>query len=302
MPVPQLADTWVLVTGAASGIGFETALAFAREHAHIVAVDINAAGLDALAQDVLRLGVRCLTRVVDVADSVAVEALADELHTTLGCPVDVVINNAGIAYLGPFLHSPLSTWQRLIDVNLMGTVHVCHAFLPGMVESGGPRHVVNVASALGISASPNLSAYSATKHAVVGFSDSLAMELHGSSVGVSVICPGIVNTPIVRNRHAASPVVSAAQLDLLESEYRLRGAPASQVALRIVEAVQDGEPFVLTGPFAHLMYTLQRLSRRLMRRVALFGSRRHGFWADYPLARRRLRGHRQQVSNGESVI
>ena len=83
MPIPHLADHWVLVTGAASGIGYETALAFAREQAHIVAVDLNEPGLDGLAQDVQRLGVRCLTRRVDVSDARQVAALADRKSTRL---------------------------------------------------------------------------------------------------------------------------------------------------------------------------------------------------------------------------
>jgi NAD(P)-dependent dehydrogenase (short-subunit alcohol dehydrogenase family) len=301
MPVPDLTDKWVLVTGAASGIGFETALAFAREHAHIVAVDLNVEGLDAVAQDVQRLGVRCLTRCLDVSDVQAVEALADELHTTLGSPIDVLVNNAGIGYLGPFLHSPLSSWRRLIDVNLMGTVHLCHAFLPAMVEAGGPRQLVNVASVAGLTPSPNLSAYSATKHAVIGLSDALSMELEGTGVGVTVVCPGIINTPIVRNRQAVAPVVSSAQLDKLERHYRLRGAHPSLVGLRIVEAVQDGEDMVLTGPAAHIMFLLKRLSRRLMRRLTLVGSRHHGFWADYPAVARRVGARRRRVA-GESVM
>jgi len=302
MPLPHLADKWVLVTGAASGIGFETCLAFAREHAHIVAVDLNAEGLDAVAQDVQRHGVRCLTRRVDVSDWPAVEALADELHTTLGAPVDVVVNNAGIAYLGPFLHSPLSAWRRLIDVNLMGTVHVCYAFLPAMVEAGGHRQLVNVASVAGLTPSPNLSAYSATKHAVIGLSDALSMELEGTGVGVTVVCPGIINTPIVRNRHAVATVITDEQIDRLQDHYRLRGAHPSLVGLRIVEAVQDGEDLVLAGPLAHGMALFKRVSRKLIRRLTIFGSRRHGFWDDYPGVRRRVLGRRQQVANGESVI
>ncbi|MEY4766612.1 MAG: hypothetical protein RI907_3285 [Pseudomonadota bacterium] len=301
MPVPHLADTWVLVTGAASGIGFETALAFAREHAHIVAVDINADGLDALAQDVQRQGVRCLTRVVDVADAQAVSQLAQELHTTLGGPVDVLVNNAGVAYLGPFLHSPLSAWHRLIDINLMGTVHMCHALLPAMVKAGGPRHVVNVASAVGLTASPNLSALSATKHAVIGMSDSLSMELEGTGVGVTVVCPGLIDTPIVRHRHTSSPVVPMEQLDRLEHHTRTHGAPPSLVAQRIVEAVQDGEDLVLAGHLAHAMYMLKRLSRRLMRRLTLIGSRQNGFWRDYPPAEPQVSPRRRKVAGGESV-
>jgi NAD(P)-dependent dehydrogenase (short-subunit alcohol dehydrogenase family) len=307
MPVSHLADSWVLVTGAASGIGFETALAFAREHAHIVAVDINAEGLDALAQDVQRLGVRCLLRRVDVSDAQAVHDLADELHTTLGRPIDVLVNNAGVAYLGPFLHSPLPVWRRLIDVNIMGTVHMCQAFLPAMVQAGGSRQLVNVASAVGLTPSPNLSIYSATKHALIGLSDTLSMELEGTGVGVTLVCPGIINTPIVRNRHTAAAVVPTEQLDRLERHYRLRGAPPSLVGQRIVEAVQDGEDLVLAGPSAHLLFMLKRLSRGLMRRLTLFGSRQRGFWADYPQVaplrpRPRAEAGRVRVANGDSVL
>jgi len=301
MPVPDLADTWVLVTGAASGIGFETALAFAREHAHIVAVDINADGLDALAQDVQRLGVRCLTRCVDVADAQAVQRLADELLTTLGGPVQVLVNNAGVAYFGPFLHSPIASWRRLLDVNLMGTVHMCHAFLPAMVQAGGARQVVNLSSAVGLTGSPNLSVQSATKHAIMGLSDSLSMELEGTSVGVTVVCPGMINTPLARNRHATSPVIPQEQLDKLEAHWRVHGAHPSTVARRIVEAVQDGEDLVLAGPLAHAMFLIKRLSRRLTRRLTLIASRNRGVWRDYPLAERVPALRRQRVMGGESV-
>lgn len=301
MPVPDLADTWVLVTGAASGIGYETALAFAREHAHIVAVDIDAEGLDALAQDVQRQGVRCITRCVDVADAVAVNALADELQTTLGGPVNVLVNNAGVSYFGPFLHSPMSSWRRLIDVNLMGTVHMCHAFLPAMIQAGGQRQVVNLSSSVGLSSSPNLSAQSAVKHAVMGLSDSLSLELEGTAVGVTVVCPGMINTPIARNRHATSPVIPPEQLDRLEAHWRVHGAPPAMVARRIVEAVQDGEDLVLAGPTAHAMFLIKRLSRRLMRRLTLIASRQRGVWRDYPLAERLPALRRQRVAGGESV-
>lgn len=276
MAIPDLRDKWVLVTGAASGIGYETALAFGRRGAHIFATDINQTGLDTLHQELIRLGVRSLNAVIDVSNEVAMRDLAIDVVRCVGAP-HVIVNNAGTAFLGPFVNTPMQAWRRLLDINLMGVVHGCYFFVPEMKKAGGARHVVNIASAAGITPSPNLSAYSATKHAVMGMSDALALELDGTDIGVTVVCPGVINTPIVRNRNAVSPVIPVQQLDKLERFYGTTGAHPSVVAERIVRAVRRGDDIVLAGPSARLLFNLKRLSRRLTHRLTIEGCKRNGY-------------------------
>ncbi len=274
--VADLKGVWVLITGAASGIGQECALAFAREGGHIVAVDLDAARLAETTRMVTQIGVRCLEWGCDVSDPAAVTALADAVMAQAGAP-HVTINNAGIGYIGPFLDTPLEAWQRIIAVNLMGVVHIARAFLPAMIAAGGQRSLVNVASAAGLYPVPNLSAYSATKHAVLGLSDALSMELDGSAVHVTVVCPGVINTPIVRNRAAVAQGVPAATLDKLEQHYRTKGVHPAVVAARIVRAVKRGEDIVLAGPSAASVYFARRFSRGLLRRLTISGARQMGY-------------------------
>lgn len=264
------------MTGAASGIGHETALAFARHGAHVVALDLDARRLETTSQLVEALGRRCLIFGCDVSDAAAVDRCAARVLAEVG-PPHVVVNNAGIGFIGQFLETPLSTWSQVIGVNLMGIVHIIRAFLPAMLAAGEVRRLINVASAAGLHSLPNLSAYSASKHAVLGLSDSLAMELAGTSITVTTICPGIINTPIVRNQRAVAASVPAAALDKLDQQYQSRGIHPSVVGERIVRAAKHGEDIVLVGPTAAAVFHARRLSRRLLRKASIAGARRLGY-------------------------
>ncbi len=276
MALSELNDRRVLVTGAASGIGHETALAFSRAGADILAVDLDQARLAETQRQVEASGRRCQAFGCDVSDEAAVAALAAGIAAETGAP-DVVVNNAGVAFLGPFLDTPASAWRQVIGVNLMGVVHVSRAFLPGMIAAGGARSLVNVASAAGLHAVPNLSAYSASKHAVLGLSDALAMELRDTDITVTSVCPGVINTPIVRNRQAVAASVPASALDTLDRQYQSRGVHPSVVAASIVRAVRRGEDIVLVGPTASAVFHARRLSRRLLRRAGVSGARQLGY-------------------------
>ena len=276
MALKDLTGKWALVTGAASGIGHETALAFARHGADIVAVDLDAERLAETVRLTEAMGRRCLPFGCDVSDAAAVDALGLTVAAAIGAP-DVVVNNAGIGFLGPFLDTPVSAWDRVLGVNLMGVVHVSRAFLPAMIAAGGARRLVNVASAAGIHAVPNLSAYSASKHAVMGLSEALAMELRRTTVGVTVVCPGVINTPIVSNRSAVAEGVPEWTLEKLQQQYVAKGAPPALVAARIVRAVMRGEDLVLVGPSAAMVFHARRLSRRLLRQASVSGARQLGY-------------------------
>ena len=175
-----------LVTGASRGIGRAIARRLAATH-DIVAVARSQPELDALAAEIAGGGGRCRTIVLDVTDG---EAVARALA---GIEADVLVNNAGVGVLKPFLELSIEEWQRMVDVNFNALYHVTRAVLPGMV-SRERGHVVIVGSIAGRSAFVGGSCYAATKHAVMGFAESLMLEVRDAGVKVSVVSPGSVAT------------------------------------------------------------------------------------------------------------
>jgi NAD(P)-dependent dehydrogenase (short-subunit alcohol dehydrogenase family) len=265
----------VLVTGAASGIGLESVRAFARRGASLVVSDINATALEGLRREIAGMGAACLAQPCDVTSEESVAALAAAVHEA--GPLDVLVNNAGIAYLGSFEEMRPAWWRRTFDVNVMGIVHCIQAFLPAMRSAGGERKIVNVASLAGVAPAPNMSAYAASKHAVIGLSEVLALELHGTSVSVLVVCPGIINTNIVNASGMTAPGISADQLQRLQRYYVEHGCLPDVVAEGIVRSVLADDPYLFVGPAARLGAVAARLSRRLTRRLTLRGARESGY-------------------------
>lgn len=278
MAVSSLKGKHVLVTGGAAGIGLETALAFARHGASILVTDLNAAALENVSAAVRRLDVECRTFVVDVGDEAAMQRLADEVTRAVGA-LDVLVNNAGIGFLGPFVSTPMSAWRGVMDINLMGVVYGCAFFLPKMLEAGGNRHVVNVASAAGIGPVGGLSAYVASKHAVVGLSDTMVVELAHSNIGVTLVCPGIINTAIVQMGPGKSTEgVTPEQVDGIVRHYKARGCHPRVVADEIVDAVRTGKSLITPGPTASTShYARKLLPRELFLKLSADGARKIGY-------------------------
>ena len=274
MAIPQLRNKQVLITGAASGIGRASALAFAREGAHIIASDLRLEPLESLQQEVQALGVNCLIHAVDVSDEAAMQAFAARVYEQIGAP-DVLFNNAGIAYMGKFLDCDLAHWQRILNVNLMGVVHGCYHFIPLMLAAGGPRQIVNVSSTASYAPSPSMASYAASKFAVAGFCDVLRMELDGTLIGVTDVCPGVINTAITTS--GAAPSMQGAQLQRLQDYYIKQGCLPEVVANDVVRAVQTGKTLVLTGPYSRLLYHLKRISRRLLFKLTLSSATKIGY-------------------------
>jgi NAD(P)-dependent dehydrogenase (short-subunit alcohol dehydrogenase family) len=268
----------VLVTGAGSGIGLECARAFARRGANLVVSDINEDALGKVHEEISAIGVRCLAETCDVSKQDSVQQLASAVHAAAG-PLDVLVNNAGVAFLGGFQQTPIAEWRRIYDINVLGIVHCIQAFLPAMRQAGGERKIVNVASAAGFSPLPNMSAYAASKHAVVGLSEVLAQELHDTEVSVLVVCPGIINTAIVHVSPTASGM-SEAQISRLQKYYADEGCAPDCVAADVVRSVERDDELLFTGPGARLGYNAMRISRRLARRFTLDVARKSGYLAD----------------------
>lgn len=259
----NLRDRVVVVTGAGSGIGQATALAFAREGARVAACDVDQARLDGLATE---LGERALlVRKVDVADRLAMRLFADEVHALVPA-ADVIVNNAGVGLGGQFLDTSLDDWDWLLGVNLRGVVHGCHFFIPKMVARGSGGHVVNIASILGIYPAANVTAYVASKFAVRGFSQSLREELAPHKIGVTAICPGMINTAIVADGRVSGKLTArkARTIDV----FTKRGASPTKVAGAILDAVRTNPAVRPVGADAQVIATLQRVAPRALALLA----------------------------------
>lgn len=276
MAISELAGKQILITGAGSGIGRAAAIAFARQGANIIASDIQLTALEAVKGEVEALGVACLIYVVDVSSEAAMREFAQQVHAQVGA-IDVLINNAGIAYLGLFLQSDLDHWPRVLNVNVMGVVHGCRYFIPHMIEAGGPRQVLNVASAAGNYPAPSMAAYAASKYAVAGFSEVLKMELADTEIGITTVCPGVINTAIVTTGSGVSASFPAAQIAKLQAYYAAKGCAPEVVAQDMVRAVQQGQDICLTGPAAAMVYHLKRLSLKLVRMMMISSAKKIGY-------------------------
>ncbi|HEY4239165.1 MAG TPA: SDR family NAD(P)-dependent oxidoreductase [Kofleriaceae bacterium] len=266
----NLKDKTVVITGAGSGIGRATALAFAREGANIAACDVDQPRLDALAQE---LGPRALlVRKVDVASRAAFSAFADEVHA-LALAADVVVNNAGVAVGGPFLETSLDDWDWLLGINLRGVVHGCHFFVPQMVARKQGGQVVNIASILGIFPAPNVTAYVASKFAVLGMSQSLRAELDGTGVGVTAICPGLINTQIVADGRFRGRTEQ--RKGNLVGRFK-KGLDPARVADVIVDAALSNPAVRTVGKDAWAMHQLTRVAPRALGKLGTVVARRFG--------------------------
>jgi NAD(P)-dependent dehydrogenase (short-subunit alcohol dehydrogenase family) len=266
-----------LITGAASGIGRETAQLFAERGARLELVDIDEVGLAATAKHCRDLGASVETHIVDVSDAAAMEALAAAIHQRIPA-LDVLVNNAGIGAAGRFLDSTLQTWRRTFDINVMGVVHGCQAFLPAMVErsktSGASASVVNVASAAGLSAMADMPVYASSKFAVVGLSESLRADLRRHRINVTCLCPGLIDTPIVKNtRYEGATLSSDAARERIQQVYHRRNYTPRKVAEVLVRAVERRAGLVPVTPESWFIWWAQRISPGLLSRVAANGER-----------------------------
>lgn len=270
-PRKEFGDTLVSVTGAGSGIGRATALAFAREGAELVVSDIDEASLkETVAQIGARGGV-AHPYLLDVSDAEAVERFAAEVCATHGVP-DIVVNNAGIGVAGAFLDTPAEQFDKVLDVNLGGVVNGCRSFARRMVERGTGGHIVNVASMAAYAPLQSLNAYCTSKAAVYMFSDCLRAELDAAGIGLTTICPGLINTNIVATTGFHPPqgqrTAVPGRRAQLERMFELRRYGPDKVAAAIVSAVKKNKPVRPVTPEAYLLYGTSRLAPQALRSTA----------------------------------
>lgn len=190
-----LAGTTVIVTGASRGIGRAIALRLASTGAEIALWARDLAALDAVAAEIAAANGKAVAFECDVSDPAAVERVASLVRTAMP-PVRTIVNNAGAVIRKATAELDDADWRRVMAVNLDGTFHVTRAFLPQLTRSGG--RVINIASRAGREGTAMLASYCAAKHAVVGFTRSLAEELRAAKVCVNAVCPGSVDTAMLR--------------------------------------------------------------------------------------------------------
>ncbi|MFF2099161.1 SDR family oxidoreductase [Streptomyces sp. NPDC058202] len=260
----------VLVTGAGSGIGRATAFAFAEAGARVVAVDRDAESAARTAEMSRLIGSPAAwAETVDVSDEQAMEKLAEKVATEYGV-VDVLVNNAGVGLSGSFLDTTPEEWKKVLDVNLWGVIHGCRLFGKQMADRGQGGHIVNTASAAAFQPSKALPAYSTSKAAVLMLSECLRAELAGQGIGVSAICPGLVNTNITATTRFAGVDATEEKRRQKRSTrlYGLRNYPPEKVADAILRAVVRNEAVVPVTPEARGAHLLHRFAPRALRAIA----------------------------------
>ncbi|MEX1218230.1 MAG: SDR family NAD(P)-dependent oxidoreductase [Acidimicrobiales bacterium] len=251
----ELQGKVAVVTGAASGIGLATSQRLVSEGMSVVMADIES---EVLGEQVTRMqseGAAVVPYVFDVSEAKQVAALRDFALGAYGS-VHLLFNNAGVGGTGrPGWKTSPEVWDWVIGVDLLGVAYGVEAFAPLMVEQG-EGHIVNTASEAGLCATPMLGAYHAAKFGVVGLSEALIMELAGTGVGVSCLCPELVNTKIfesTRNApaHLGLGTPDAAPIELLESFMKTKAIDPALVAGNVVDAVRGNSFWILTHEVTH---------------------------------------------------
>jgi NAD(P)-dependent dehydrogenase (short-subunit alcohol dehydrogenase family)/pimeloyl-ACP methyl ester carboxylesterase len=270
-PREYFGDTLVSVTGAGSGIGRETALAFAREGAELVISDIDEATVKETAAQITARGGVAHFYTLDVSDAEAVEEFAERLSAEHGVP-DIVVNNAGIGHAGLFLDTPAEEFDRVLDINFGGVVNCCRSFGRRLVDRGTGGHIVNISSMAAYSPQQSMNAYSTSKAAVFMFGDCLRAELDQAGVGLTTVCPGVINTNIVHTTRFDVPAAKQAKVEArraqLEKAFAARRYGPDKVAKAIVSAVKKNKPIRPVAPEAYFVYGVAHLLPQVMRSSA----------------------------------
>jgi short-subunit dehydrogenase len=260
-------NAYAVVTGAGSGIGRSFAMELSKRGGTVVCADIN---LDA-AQETVNLiesqtsgkafAVQC-----DVGVKEQVKALAEQAEKLMNHPVSLVINNAGVGLGGKFDEVSLEDWQWCMHVNLWGVIHGCHYFVPKFKQQGRGA-IINVASAAGYTAAPEMTAYNVTKSSVLALSETLSAELRKDNIRVNVLCPTLVPTNIMKNGRLPGHYAGLADDLLMNHAF----TTSDQVAIKTLNNLDANKLYTIPQPDAKLFWIMKRASPALYAKVLGIG-------------------------------
>lgn len=233
-------DKGVVITGAGSGIGRQTAIEFASEGAVVAVGDLDLKMAEHTVAEITKSGGRAYPFAVDVTKPDGVTAFMDAVQRRLG-RLDVLVNSAGIREISPLLEITHEQFTKVMDVNVTGLFLVSQAFARAVVKAGTPAAIVNLASTLGVVAAPGRPAYTASKHAVVGLTKEMAMELGEKGIRVTAVGPGVTRTPLTE-RYFQDPEM-AQRLREIHSGLGRTGEPR-EIARAILFLASDDASFV----------------------------------------------------------
>jgi NAD(P)-dependent dehydrogenase (short-subunit alcohol dehydrogenase family) len=257
-----------VVTGAASGIGRGLAEELAKRGSEVILADLQIEVAEEIASAIRTTGSKAQAFKLDVTDASAVDTLLQKTVERTG-RLDYLFNNAGIAVAGPIGRYTLEDWDRIVDVNFRGVIHGVQSAYP-IMQRQGFGHIVNTASAAGLIPAAGLVAYSATKHAIVGLSTSLRAEVAAEGIRVSVLCPGLIRTPMMMEgggkfgKLYTEGLSVEQQLKMME---QLKPMPPDQFARQALNAVARNASIIVIPAWWKLFWWIYRLSPALVIRL-----------------------------------
>jgi NAD(P)-dependent dehydrogenase (short-subunit alcohol dehydrogenase family) len=261
-------DSAAVITGAGSGIGAAFAAELANRGGRVVCSDINETAARATADAITADGGRATSLRCDVTNVDDVRSLAIQAQAWFGGPPSLVINNAGVGAGGLAIgESTLDDWNWVLDINLWGPIHGCHVFAP-ILRDAGYGGIINVASAAAFGAAPGMAAYNVSKAGVLSLSETLAAELSGTGINVTVLCPTFVKTNIVDAGR-----ISAQSTQLADKLMRWTGFSPERVARTCLDTMDRGGLYCMPQPDARIGWGIKRFTPTAYTRVAGFTTR-----------------------------
>jgi NAD(P)-dependent dehydrogenase (short-subunit alcohol dehydrogenase family) len=270
----QLRGKVAVITGGASGIGRGTALAMAREGMDVVIADVNDPRLDSTCAEIAVHGGRVLPVYCDVSKEADCQRLAQVALLEMG-RVDLLMNNAGVVLRGALEHISMPDWEWSFGINVLGVIHGIRAFLPHMIERGN-GHIINTASIAGLVALTGEGApYIASKFAVVGLSEALALYARPKGIGVSVLCPGGVETNLQETERVIGMTPESMEAEeALSQEFHTVLMSPDEIGTIVVEAVQHDRFFILPDTRQHSILLQRAQDMNAFLEARLSGRRR----------------------------
>jgi short-subunit dehydrogenase len=265
-----------LVTGGGSGIGFAIAAKLASKGAETILLDMNRDSLDRALAELRGEGYRVHGFQANVTSMEDLSHIKEELEQK-GLSPDILVNCAGITLIAHVAATEHDECQKIIDVNLMGTINTVETFLPSMMERGC-GHIVNIGSIDGIIPMPGQSAYCASKFAVTGFTEVLYYDVRHNGVGVTLVCPGYVRTPLASTSTMKDLPLHFKGAKLVERFLELFGGPPHKVANRVVEAITYNKFLLIPGLPSRIFYHYRRLFPHLATRSGLGVAKFFAWW------------------------